>query len=46
MRALAAGAIDPSPIFNRTLSLDGTPDGYRAMDQREAIKICLNVSAP
>lgn len=46
MAALAEGAIDPSPVFDRTLPLGETPAGYRAMDQREAIKICLEVSAP
>lgn len=34
-----AGAIDPSPVFDRTVSLDQVPDGYRAMDQRESVKV-------
>jgi threonine dehydrogenase-like Zn-dependent dehydrogenase len=46
MRALADGTIDPSPIFDRTVALDGAPGGYRAMDERDAIKVCLAVSAP
>lgn len=46
MGALADGTIDPSPVFTRRLPLDQSPDGYRAMDEREAIKICLEVSAP
>ncbi|BDE04940.1 IMP dehydrogenase [Vulcanimicrobium alpinum] len=45
MDALAAGTIDPSPVFTHRLPLPGSPDGYRAMDQREAIKVCLDVSA-
>ena len=46
MDALATGVIDPSPVFTLTLPLEGSPDGYRAMDQREAIKVCLDVSTP
>jgi hypothetical protein len=46
MGALASGAIDPSPVFTQTLPLERSPDGYRAMDDRSAIKICLDVSAP
>ncbi|MDB5041751.1 MAG: Alcohol dehydrogenase GroES domain protein [Candidatus Eremiobacteraeota bacterium] len=46
MEALSAGKIDPSPVFTSNLPLDGSPDGYRAMDQRETIKVCLDVSSP
>ncbi|GAC1572246.1 MAG: zinc-dependent alcohol dehydrogenase family protein [Candidatus Elarobacter sp.] len=46
MSALASGAIDPSPVFTLELPLEQSPDGYRAMDDRSAIKVCLNVSAP
>jgi threonine dehydrogenase-like Zn-dependent dehydrogenase len=46
MSALADGKIDPSPVFTSNLPLDGSPDGYRAMDQRETIKVCLDVSSP
>ncbi|MGN9776969.1 zinc-dependent alcohol dehydrogenase family protein [Micromonospora sp. H33] len=34
-----AGRIDPSPVFDRTVTLDGVPDGYRAMDERTALKV-------
>ncbi|MFI5835592.1 zinc-dependent alcohol dehydrogenase family protein [Micromonospora sp. NPDC051300] len=34
-----AGTIDPSPVFDRSVSLDGVPDGYRAMDDRSALKV-------
>ncbi|WP_432041970.1 zinc-dependent alcohol dehydrogenase family protein [Streptomyces cadmiisoli] len=34
-----AGVIDPSPVFDRTVDLDGVPDGYRAMDDRSALKV-------
>ncbi|HTJ26504.1 MAG TPA: zinc-binding dehydrogenase [Candidatus Limnocylindria bacterium] len=45
MAALAAGQIDPGPVFTRTLPLTGSPEGYAAMDGRSAIKVCLDVSA-
>jgi threonine dehydrogenase-like Zn-dependent dehydrogenase len=33
--------IDPGKVFDLELPLDEAPDGYRAMDQREAIKVLL-----
>ncbi|WP_446220360.1 zinc-dependent alcohol dehydrogenase family protein [Micromonospora sp. IBHARD004] len=33
------GTIDPSPVFDRSVSLDQVPDGYRAMDERTALKV-------
>jgi threonine dehydrogenase-like Zn-dependent dehydrogenase len=35
------GKIEPGRVFDRTVRLDGVPDGYRAMDQREAIKVMV-----
>jgi len=35
------GTLDPSPIFTETVDLDGVPEGYRAMDEREAIKVLV-----
>ncbi len=35
------GTIQPGRVFDRTISLDHTPDGYRAMDSREALKILI-----
>ena len=35
------GTLDPSPIFTKTVSLEEIDDGYRAMDQREAIKVLV-----
>ncbi|MEA2784688.1 MAG: alcohol dehydrogenase [Candidatus Eremiobacteraeota bacterium] len=46
MSALAAGSIDPSPVFTHKLALSESPQGYRAMDERVAIKVCLEISAP
>jgi hypothetical protein len=28
-------------VFDRTLDLDGVPDGYRAMNEREALKVMV-----
>ncbi|HJX86960.1 MAG TPA: zinc-dependent alcohol dehydrogenase family protein, partial [Gemmatimonadales bacterium] len=33
------GRIEPGRVFDRVTDLDGVPDGYRAMDRREAIKV-------
>jgi threonine dehydrogenase-like Zn-dependent dehydrogenase len=35
------GRIKPGRVFDRTVGLDGVPDGYRAMDQRESIKVMI-----
>jgi alcohol dehydrogenase len=37
------GTLDPSPIFTKTVGLDGVPEGYRAMDERDAIKTLVRV---
>jgi threonine dehydrogenase-like Zn-dependent dehydrogenase len=36
--------IDPGKVFDLTLPLDQVADGYRAMDERRAIKTLLSVS--
>jgi threonine dehydrogenase-like Zn-dependent dehydrogenase len=33
--------IDPGRVFDRTVDLDGVPDGYRAMNEREALKVLV-----
>jgi threonine dehydrogenase-like Zn-dependent dehydrogenase len=35
------GRIEPGRVFDRTIGLDEVPDGYRAMDEREAIKVMI-----
>lgn len=35
------GRIEPGRVFDRTTNLDGVPDGYRAMNEREAIKVMI-----
>lgn len=37
------GKLDPSPVLNMTVGLDGVPDGYKAMDKREAIKVMVKL---
>ncbi|WKN50554.1 zinc-dependent alcohol dehydrogenase family protein [Nocardioides sp. Arc9.136] len=36
-----SGTIDPGRVFDLTLPLDQVADGYRAMDERRAIKVLL-----
>ena len=33
--------VQPGRVFDRTINLDDVPDGYRAMDDREALKILV-----
>jgi threonine dehydrogenase-like Zn-dependent dehydrogenase len=35
------GRIEPGRVFDRTIDLDGVPDGYRAMNDREALKVLI-----
>jgi threonine dehydrogenase-like Zn-dependent dehydrogenase len=35
------GKIEPGRVFDRVTDLDGVPDGYRAMNEREAIKVMI-----
>jgi threonine dehydrogenase-like Zn-dependent dehydrogenase len=35
------GRIEPGRVFDRAVDLDGVPDGYRAMDDRESIKVLV-----
>ena len=35
------GNIEPGRVFDRTVGLDGVPDGYRAMADRESIKVLV-----
>jgi threonine dehydrogenase-like Zn-dependent dehydrogenase len=36
-----SGAIDPGKVFDLTLPLERVAEGYRAMDERRAIKVLL-----
>src|ERR1051325_7589937 len=35
------GRIEPGRVFDRVTNLDGVPDGYRAMNEREALKVMV-----
>ncbi|MEP7764231.1 alcohol dehydrogenase catalytic domain-containing protein [Sanguibacter sp. 25GB23B1] len=41
MPAILDGSVDPGRVFDRTVDLDGVPDAYRAMDDREALKVMI-----
>ena len=41
MADVLQGTLDPSPIFTKTVDLDGVPEGYAAMDDREAVKVLV-----
>jgi alcohol dehydrogenase len=43
MADVLQGTLDPAPVFTKTVDLDGVPEGYRAMDEREAIKVMVKV---
>jgi len=38
---LLEGRIQPGRVFDRVIGMDEVPDGYRAMDKREAIKVMV-----
>ena len=35
------GRIEPGLVFDRITNIDGVPDGYRAMNERESIKVMI-----
>ncbi|MCV2490951.1 alcohol dehydrogenase catalytic domain-containing protein [Geodermatophilus sp. YIM 151500] len=35
------GRIEPGRVFDRTVGIDGVPEGYRAMDDRESLKVLV-----
>jgi threonine dehydrogenase-like Zn-dependent dehydrogenase len=35
------GRIEPGRVFDQVTNLEGVPDGYRAMDERKAIKVMI-----
>ena len=37
------GRIEPGRVFDRVVTLDDVPDGYRAMNEREALKVMVEV---
>ncbi len=45
MELIASGAIEPGKVFDLTLPLAEVAEGYRAMDERRAIKTLLTVGS-
>jgi threonine dehydrogenase-like Zn-dependent dehydrogenase len=41
MADVLAGRLDPSPVFDMRVDLDGIPAGYTAMHEREAVKVLV-----
>jgi threonine dehydrogenase-like Zn-dependent dehydrogenase len=41
LQDVIAGKLDPSPVLDMTVELDGVPAGYAAMDQRKAMKVMI-----
>ncbi|NKY24964.1 zinc-binding dehydrogenase [Nocardia gamkensis] len=39
--AVLDGTVDPGKVFDRRIGLDEVADGYRAMDNREALKVLI-----
>jgi threonine dehydrogenase-like Zn-dependent dehydrogenase len=37
------GTLDPSPVFDKTVRLEEVPDGYAAMDDREAVEVLIKL---
>lgn len=38
---MVEGTIEPGRVFDRTIGLEDVPEGYRAMNDREAIKVMI-----
>jgi len=43
MKDVLQGTLDPSPVLNKVVNLDSVPEGYEAMDNREAIKVMVKL---
>lgn len=43
MADVLQGTLDPSPVLDMTVDLNGVPKGYKAMSDREAIKVMVKI---
>jgi alcohol dehydrogenase len=43
MDDVLAGTLDPSPVFDLRVDLDGVPRGYAAMDERRSLKVLVRI---
>ena len=37
------GGIEPGRVFDQATNLEGVPDGYRAVNEREAIRVLIEL---
>jgi threonine dehydrogenase-like Zn-dependent dehydrogenase len=45
VQTVLQGKLNPSPLLDTTVDLDGVPEGYNMMDERKALKVMVQVSA-
>ena len=43
LRDVLEGRIEPGRVFDRVTNLEAVPDGYRAMNEREALKVMVKL---
>lgn len=43
LKDVVAGQLDPSPVLDMTVDLEGVPQGYAAMDGRTSIKVMVQM---
>jgi threonine dehydrogenase-like Zn-dependent dehydrogenase len=43
LRDVLEARTEPAKVFDRDVGLDGVPDGYRAMNDRESIKVMVTL---
>jgi alcohol dehydrogenase len=43
MADVLGGTLDPAPVLTKTVDLAGVPEGYRAMDERDALKVLVRL---
>jgi len=43
MEDVLSGTLDPSPVLDMNVDLEGVPEGYAAMDERRALKVMVKV---
>lgn len=43
MADILQGTLDPSPVFTKIVDLNGVPEGYQAMADREAVKVMVKL---
>ncbi|MDQ1050427.1 hypothetical protein [Streptomyces sp. V4I2] len=39
--AVLDGTVEPGSVFDRTVALEQAPEGYRAMDEQEALRVLV-----